>query len=141
VAKKTTQPVPCPDCGLVGNHCKHCIEGYGDRVVTCVSCGYQYETGTPQSQDERLTAHIKVCEKHPMRVLEKENEELKRKNANLQAHLDRIMRRAAAVAVSEGLYEKDLTPLSPEEQEKRRPPPPETLVNARQERVHEEPKP
>lgn len=37
------------------------------RVVTCVYCGHQYDDGTPQSQDERLTAHIKVCAKHPMR--------------------------------------------------------------------------
>jgi hypothetical protein len=43
-----------------------------DRHVTCVYCGHQYEDGTPESQDARLTAHIKQCEKHPMRELEAE---------------------------------------------------------------------
>jgi hypothetical protein len=41
-----------------------------DRVVTCVYCGHKYEDGTPESQDKRLTDHIKVCPKHPMREAE-----------------------------------------------------------------------
>jgi len=47
------------------------------RIVTCVYCGHEYPEGTPQSQDERLTEHIKVCEKHPMRALEAENAALR----------------------------------------------------------------
>jgi hypothetical protein len=43
-----------------------------ERVVTCVYCGLEYPHGTPASQDAALTAHIKVCEKHPMRALESE---------------------------------------------------------------------
>jgi hypothetical protein len=42
-----------------------------NRVVTCVYCGHQYPSGTPTSQNDQLTAHIKVCEKHPMREAEK----------------------------------------------------------------------
>lgn len=49
---------------------------YGDRAVHCVYCGHTYEDGTPVSQDERLTAHIRVCEKHPMRALELKNAEI-----------------------------------------------------------------
>ena len=39
-------------------------------VVTCVYCGREYPEGTPTSQVEVLTDHIKVCEKHPMREAE-----------------------------------------------------------------------
>lgn len=41
-----------------------------ERTVTCVFCGQAYDKGTPTSQDDRLTAHIKVCEKHPLRQAE-----------------------------------------------------------------------
>lgn len=41
-----------------------------ERTVTCVFCGQTYDKGTPTSQDDRLTAHIKVCEKHPLRQAE-----------------------------------------------------------------------
>ena len=49
-----------------------------NKVVTCVYCGHAYPPGTPTSgsQVEALTAHIKVCEKHPMRELEKKYDEL-----------------------------------------------------------------
>ena len=40
------------------------------NIVTCVYCGHQYPEGTPTHQAEELTAHIKVCEKHPMREAE-----------------------------------------------------------------------
>ena len=51
------------------------------RVVTCVYCGHEYPPGTPTSgsQVEALTAHIRVCEKHPMQALVKEHEALKEK--------------------------------------------------------------
>ena len=51
---------------------KKIVEG---RVVTCVYCGHKYEDGTPTSQDERLTEHIRICEKHPMRQVERERDE------------------------------------------------------------------
>ena len=37
------------------------------RHVTCAYCGHQYEDDTPESQNQRLTDHIAVCDKHPMR--------------------------------------------------------------------------
>ncbi len=40
------------------------------ETITCVYCGHAYEPGTPTSRHERLTAHIKICEKHPMREAE-----------------------------------------------------------------------
>lgn len=46
-----------------------------NRVVTCVYCGHEYEGGTPVSQDERLTAHIEQCEKHPMAKLKADHAE------------------------------------------------------------------
>jgi hypothetical protein len=48
------------------------------QVVTCVYCGQQYPDGTPTSQPEILTAHIKVCEKHPMREAEARIERLRK---------------------------------------------------------------
>lgn len=47
-----------------------CKERTEQRVVTCVYCGHQYPDGTPTHQAELLTAHIKVCEKHPLREAE-----------------------------------------------------------------------
>ena len=62
-----------------------------DRVVTCVYCGHEYPNGTPTSQNEKLTEHIRVCEKHPMRAIEQqlataniENEKLRREIAELR---------------------------------------------------------
>lgn len=43
-------------------------------VVSCVYCGHQYPDGTPAFKAEELTAHIKVCEKHPMREVEMQNQ-------------------------------------------------------------------
>lgn len=37
-----------------------------DRVLTCVYCGHAYPPGTPAHGSEVLTAHIAVCDKHPM---------------------------------------------------------------------------
>tara|TARA_R110000772_G_scaffold249530_2_gene363883 strand:+ start:50439 stop:50765 length:327 start_codon:yes stop_codon:yes gene_type:complete len=47
------------------------------KVVTCAYCGKQHKDGTSASQNEELTKHIKICEKHPMRGLEEEFEFLK----------------------------------------------------------------
>ena len=40
------------------------------QVLTCVYCGHAYPPGTPASGSEALTAHIKMCEKHPLRATE-----------------------------------------------------------------------
>lgn len=41
------------------------------HVLTCVYCGQEYPAGTPASGNGVLTAHIKVCEKHPVSKLRK----------------------------------------------------------------------
>lgn len=48
------------------------------RTLTCVYCGHEYPPGSPSHGADVLTEHIKVCEKHPMRPLEKENRRLKK---------------------------------------------------------------
>lgn len=47
------------------------------RVLTCVYCGMEYPQDTPAHGAQILTDHIKVCEKHPMRELEKQNREMR----------------------------------------------------------------
>ena len=39
--------------------------------VTCVYCGWEYPKDTPRYGSPVLFEHIKICKKHPMRVLEK----------------------------------------------------------------------
>lgn len=48
-----------------------------DRVLTCVYCGEAYPPGSPTHGAEILTTHIRSCEKHPMRAIEKERDALK----------------------------------------------------------------
>ena len=48
------------------------------RVLTCVYCGHEFPQGTPAAGSEVLTEHIKVCEKHPMRKLQLERDQLRR---------------------------------------------------------------
>lgn len=38
------------------------------RTLTCVYCGYAYPPGSPSHGTSVLTAHIKICEKHPMKA-------------------------------------------------------------------------
>lgn len=52
-------------------------------VVTCVYCGHEYPEGTPTAKHDLLTAHIKVCEKHPMREAEARIERLRKALAGL----------------------------------------------------------
>lgn len=42
------------------------------RVVRCAFCGEAYSEGTPATQDQALTDHIKVCPDHPMREVERQ---------------------------------------------------------------------
>jgi hypothetical protein len=46
-----------------------------NRVLTCAFCGEQYESGTPASKHERLTAHVMICPEHPMRSVERKLQE------------------------------------------------------------------
>ncbi len=57
-----------------------------ERVLTCAFCGEAYPPGTPESNDAALTAHVRVCAKHPMREVE--------------AELARLRGAAAAVVLS-----------------------------------------
>lgn len=43
-----------------------------ERILTCVYCGEAYQPGTPDHGADVLTAHIKVCPKHPLRAAEAE---------------------------------------------------------------------
>lgn len=40
-----------------------------EGAITCVYCGHVYPPGSPTHSAEVLTAHIQVCEKHPMTLL------------------------------------------------------------------------
>jgi len=40
------------------------------KTLTCVYCGMAYPEGTPPHGAKILTDHIRVCEKHPMRLAE-----------------------------------------------------------------------
>ena len=43
-----------------------------ERILTCVYCGHEYPQDTPSHGEGVLTAHIKTCERHPMRKAEQE---------------------------------------------------------------------
>lgn len=49
----------------------------GARVIHCAFCDEEYPEGTPATQHEALTAHVKVCPAHPMREVERELDELR----------------------------------------------------------------
>ena len=51
-----------------------------ERVLTCAFCGEAYPPGTPESNHEALTAHVKICSKHPMRIVERERDALRGDN-------------------------------------------------------------
>lgn len=40
------------------------------KTLTCAYCGYAYSSPTPETQHERLSEHIKTCDKHPLREAE-----------------------------------------------------------------------
>jgi len=47
------------------------------NTLTCVYCGHEYPEGTPPHGAQILTDHIRVCEKHPLRLCEKERDDYK----------------------------------------------------------------
>lgn len=67
------------------------------RVVTCIYCGKEYPGGTPASQDQRLTQHIKVCEKHPLRNAERRNQNLSQSLVEAKLERDRAVLEAKAI--------------------------------------------
>ena len=57
------------------------------RVLTCAYCGQAYPPGTPESNHEALSAHIQVCEKHPLRAAEAEIAKLTKIKARTEQFL------------------------------------------------------
>lgn len=45
------------------------------RTLTCAFCGQAYPPGSPTHGAEVLAAHVRICEKHPMREVEAERYE------------------------------------------------------------------
>lgn len=39
-----------------------------DRVLRCAFCGQAYPPGTPETQADALTAHVRECKRHPLRA-------------------------------------------------------------------------
>ncbi len=48
------------------------------EVLTCVYCGQQYPRDTPTHGSPVLTAHIRTCEKHPLRAAEAQIAQLRK---------------------------------------------------------------
>jgi len=57
-------------------------------VLTCVYCGQAYPPGTPASNHDALTEHIKQCPRHPLAAALRENRELRRECDLLAAKLE-----------------------------------------------------
>ena len=70
-----------------------------EAVVTCVYCGHAYPTGSPTHGAQLLKDHIAICEKHPMREVIAERDEL---GALLAAvyRIDTTMTEASMVAAA-----------------------------------------
>lgn len=64
-----------------------------DDDTFCAYCGMKYPRGTPKFDNPALTAHIKVCPKHPMRLAEVELERLRGVEKAAQALLADVHRR------------------------------------------------
>ena len=48
-----------------------------NQTLTCVYCGHEYPPGTPAWGDQLLTDHIEQCEKHPMRKVVAQRDNLR----------------------------------------------------------------
>lgn len=89
------------------------------RVLTCVYCGHEYPPGTPASNHEALTAHIQVCEKHPMFALKQEAEYWKGRAATYLKALNRTSSSLPchmADFLGKDLYEECFGPSEEEEE-------------------------
>ncbi len=100
-------PIPIPDWakqagralwGKSGSNTRDTFPAEAAEVITdhwhratqqlvCCFCGQAYPPGTPDSQHDLLTAHIRVCTKHPMRAVETENAQLIRYLKACRPHL------------------------------------------------------
>lgn len=57
------------------------------RVLRCAFCNEAYPDGTPATQHERLTQHVRVCPSHPMREAEAERDEARKDAERLRSML------------------------------------------------------
>lgn len=57
-------------------HVLSVVASDNQRILTCVYCGYEYPAGTPPHGNELLTAHIAVCDKHPMKAVIEDRDRL-----------------------------------------------------------------
>lgn len=68
----------CPLCIVINSNntikkeaqeiCNKYNELLTNKIITCAFCGYEYTSGTPTSNHETLTDHIKKCFKHPLNI-------------------------------------------------------------------------
>lgn len=58
-----------------------------ERLLTCAFCGEAYPPGTPTDNHEALTAHVRVCAKHPMREVERERDEMRKLLSRIRVEL------------------------------------------------------
>lgn len=60
------------------------------RTLTCVYCGHAYPPGTPAHGSPVLTAHIAACEKHPLRIVTAERDDMRIRRDASQEEADNI---------------------------------------------------
>ena len=70
-----------------------------DRILTCVYCGHEYPQLTPAWNDAVLTAHISICDKHPMQAVIADRNRLRSALAALVGASDRSDLMSMEVAV------------------------------------------
>lgn len=67
------------------------VESEQHVVLTCVYCGHQYPPGTPAAMHPILTEHIAQCDKHPMRAVVEERDELRARLDKIAATLEKAV--------------------------------------------------
>jgi hypothetical protein len=78
------------------------------RVLTCAFCGAEYPPGTPESNHAALTAHVRVCPKHPMREVERERDAALNRVGMSEEEAQRVAR--ACFAFNVGANQQDDPP-------------------------------
>lgn len=79
------------------------VECANNTAVTCAFCAAIFPPGTPRHGDGELAAHIKVCEKHPLRAAESQlaavTQELEAwKSSGAKTRLDALRRLQPRIA-------------------------------------------
>ncbi len=81
---------------------KHLTGGPGLQL-RCAFCGERYPAGTPDCKHELLTAHIRVCVKHPIGL----------ENRELRDTLRDVMTKGHAIIASQRLTDRITKAISP----------------------------